>query len=162
MIAGVYANRLDPDRWATGLMEADPTVFYGLDTLRLEDTAFQDWPDYRFWAPPGGPLKAVELPARLASFQSYRQPGLPEAPIATPTAASIAAALAPDTDKGYLFFVLKNDGSRTHAFARTFAEHEENLRKLREAGSAAMEPPLEQPSGAPAPVGDLSPVAPKA
>jgi UPF0755 protein len=129
LIAGVYTNRLDPERWATGLMEADPTVFYGWDTLRLQDLAFDAWPDYRFWAPPGGSIKAVELPKGLASFQTYRQPGLPEAPIATPTMASIQAALDPDTSKGYLFFVLKDDGSRTHAFARTFAEHEENLRR---------------------------------
>ena len=43
--------------------------------------------------------------------------------------ASIKAALDPDTKNGYLFFVLKNDGSRTHAFAKTYAEHQENLRK---------------------------------
>ena len=128
-IAGVYANRLDPDRWATGLLESDPTVFYGWDTVRLGDQAFDAWPDYRFWAPPGKPLKEVELPEALASFQSYLQPGLPDTPIATPTMASIKAALDPDTKKGYLFFVLKNDDSRTHAFARTFAEHQENLRK---------------------------------
>ena len=128
-IAGVYANRLDPDQWATGLLESDPTVFYGWDTVQLGDQAFEGWPEFRFWAPPGKPLKEIELPEALASFQSYRQPGLPKAPIATPTMASIKAALDPDTKKGYLFFVLKNDGSRTHAFAKTYAEHQANLRK---------------------------------
>ena len=122
-------NRLDPERWATGLLESDPTVFYGWDSLQLGDRDFEAWPDYRFWAPPGKPLKEIQLPDRLASFQTYQQPGLPEGPIATPTMASIKAALEPDTKNRYLFFVLKNDGSRTHAFAKTFAEHEANLRK---------------------------------
>jgi UPF0755 protein len=128
-IAGVYANRLDPDRWATGLLESDPTVFYGWDTLQLGDMDFKAWPEYRFWAPPGQSLKEIELPDRLSSYQTYQQPGLPEAPIATPTLDSIKAALEPDTRNRYLFFVLKNDDSRTHAFAKTFAEHQDNLRK---------------------------------
>ena len=50
-------------------------------------------------------------------------------PICTPTAASIDAALQPDTKTGYLYFVAKNDGSHEHAFARTLAEHEANLTK---------------------------------
>jgi peptidoglycan lytic transglycosylase G len=128
-IAGVYTNRLDPDHWATGLLDSDPTVFYGWDTVQLDDREFDAWPAYRFWTPPGTPLKEVELPDRLASYQTYQRPGLPDGPIATPTMASIKAALEPDTKNRYLFFVLKNDESRTHAFAKTFAEHEENLRK---------------------------------
>ncbi|HEY8169202.1 MAG TPA: endolytic transglycosylase MltG [Candidatus Limnocylindrales bacterium] len=128
-IAGVYANRLDPERWATGLLESDPTVFYGWDSVQLDDQPFDAWPDFTFWTPPGKPLKEVDLPDGLASYQSYREPGLPDGPIATPTMASIEAALEPDTSKGFLFFVLKNDDSRTHAFARTYEEHQANLRK---------------------------------
>lgn len=128
-IAGVYANRLDPNRWATGLLESDPTVFYGWDTVQLGEQDFEAWRDYQFWSPPGQPLKEIALPKALASFQSYLQPGLPATPIATPTMASIRAALQPDTKNHNLFFVLKNDASRTHAFAKTYAEHQENLRK---------------------------------
>jgi UPF0755 protein len=50
-------------------------------------------------------------------------------PIVTPTLKSIEAALAPDTKSGYLYFVLKNDGSKTMAFAKTYAQHLVNVRK---------------------------------
>ena len=50
-------------------------------------------------------------------------------PICTPTAASIDAALHPNTKTGYLFFLAKHDGTDTHAFARTKAEHDANLKK---------------------------------
>ena len=128
-IAGVYANRLDPKLWPTGLLEADPTVFYGWDTVQLGKVDFSAWRDYRFWAPIGEPLRGVDLPKRLSGYQTYQQTGMIPGPIATPTQASIAAALKPDTGDDYLFFVLKNDGSRTHAFARTYEEHQANLRK---------------------------------
>ena len=44
-------------------------------------------------------------------------------------AASTGLVLKPDTKAGYLFFVAKNDGSHTHAFARTYQEHLANLSK---------------------------------
>src|SRR5207244_1399173 len=50
-------------------------------------------------------------------------------PICTPTAASIDAALHPNTKTGYLFFLAKHDGTNTHAFAKTKAEHDANLKK---------------------------------
>ena len=50
-------------------------------------------------------------------------------PIASPSIASIDAALAPDTRKGYLYFLAKNDGSDSTAFARTFKEHQANIKK---------------------------------
>ena len=50
-------------------------------------------------------------------------------PICTPSLPSIEAALTPDTKAGYLFFVAKNDGSNTTAFAKTQAEHEKNVKK---------------------------------
>ena len=62
-------------------------------------------------------------------YQTYQVGGLPSGPIATPTMASIKAALEPDTRKGYLYFFLKNDGSKRQAFARTYEEHLANIRK---------------------------------
>ena len=37
LIAGVYQNRLDgPRSGRTGSLQADPTVFYAIDTLELD------------------------------------------------------------------------------------------------------------------------------
>ena len=42
---------------------------------------------------------------------------------------SIDAALEPDTSDGYLYFLAKGDGSGTSAFAKTFPEHQANIKK---------------------------------
>jgi UPF0755 protein len=128
LIAGVYANRLDPKRWR-GVLNADPTVIYGVDTAALRGMELSEWPGYAFWTLPSTALGEVQLPEDLRGYNSYRVKGLPPGPICTPTRASIEAALEPDTDKGYLYFVLIPDGTRKHAFARTFDEHRQNLRK---------------------------------
>ncbi|MDP9483025.1 MAG: endolytic transglycosylase MltG, partial [Chloroflexota bacterium] len=128
-IAGVYQNRLDPKKWPTGLLQADPTVFYGHDTEALAKLSLAQWPQYAFWTPFDQQLKNVKLPAALQGYQSYQTKGLPPTPICTPTVASIDAALKPNTANGYLFFLAKHDGSNGHAFAKTQAEHEKNLKK---------------------------------
>ncbi|HET7676663.1 MAG TPA: endolytic transglycosylase MltG [Candidatus Limnocylindrales bacterium] len=125
LIAGVYANRIKRG----GLLNADPTVFYAADTAKLRALDFSEWPGYSFWSPPGGKLAELQLPADLRPYNSYSTRGLPPGPICTPTAASVAAALAPDTKAGYLYFVLIPDGSRRHDFSKTFEEHQAKLRK---------------------------------
>jgi UPF0755 protein len=129
LIAGVYQNRLNPRKWPTGLLQSDPTVFYAADTVNLADLGIARWDEYTFWKPPGGLLRDLQVPADLQGFQTYQNPGMFPGPICTPTAASIDAALHPNTKTGYLFFLAKHDGTNTHAFARTQAEHEANLRK---------------------------------
>ncbi len=124
LIAGVYANRLIRKM----ALDADPTVIYGYDTAQLRKTPFDEWKNYVFWdalANPG----SVKLPSDLQGYQTYAQPGMFPGPICTPTLASIQAALQPDTAPGYLYFLAKNDGSYTHAFARTYAEQLANMRK---------------------------------
>ena len=125
LIAGVYQDRLD----AKMLLQADPTVSYGRDTLALAKLPFAQWTTYSFWEPVGGSLADVAFPKALAGYQTYRQKGLIPGPISTPTVAAIDAALHPDTKDGFLFFVAKGDGSNTHAFAKTYAEHLANLKK---------------------------------
>lgn len=125
LIAGVYQNRLDKGM----LLQADPTVIYGHDSMELAKLPFDQWTQYLFWAPVGGPLADVAFPKDLAGYQTYRSKGLIPGPISTPTVASIDAALEPDTSDGYLFFVAKGDGSNTHAFAKTYKEHLANLKK---------------------------------
>jgi UPF0755 protein len=129
LIAGVYANRLNPKKWVTGLLESDPTVFYVHDTLELDKIPVADWTQYVFWAPIQGGLTDQTLPADVAGYNTYTSRGLPPGPIDTPTLTSIDAALEPDTSDGYLFFLAKGDGSGTSAFAKTLPEHKANIAK---------------------------------
>jgi UPF0755 protein len=105
IVAAVYLNRL---RIGMG-MQADPTVIYALQragrydgNLRREDLSFD------------------------SPYNTYRYPGLPPGPIASPGLASLKAAVAPAA-VDYLYFVSRNDGS--HVFARTLVEHNENVRQ---------------------------------
>ena len=129
LVAGVYTNRLDKKTWPTQLLQSDPTVIYAWDSTKLDKLDFKDWPSYFFWKTVGKPLASLEVPKAYQGYQTYQQPGLPSGPIATPTMASIEAALDPDTKDGYLFFYLKNDGSKRQAFARTYEEHLANIKK---------------------------------
>jgi UPF0755 protein len=131
LIAGVFQNRITAEM----LLQADPTVVYAWETTLLEDISVDEWDQFFFWdikrVPK--PLDSVVVPAPLRGYQTYQQVGLIDGPICTPSAASIAAALKPDTKTGYLFFVAiqDKDGKRNgrHAFAKTQREHEANLRK---------------------------------
>lgn len=128
LIAGVYQNRLDGLRGVPRILNADPTITYATDTLALAELPFGEWQTYFFWKVPAGPLAEVHLPDELAGYQTYQRAGLIPGPISTPSLASIEAALAPDQDDGYLYFVAIPE-QRDHAFAKTLAEHEANLRK---------------------------------
>lgn len=104
LVAGVFHNRLKNAQYP--YLESCATVQYILKerkaVLSTKDTG-------------------IDSP-----YNTYRYPGLPIGPIASPGQASIQAALYPaKTD--YLFFVL--DSSGTHRFAKTFAEHQQNMAK---------------------------------
>ena len=104
MVAAVYLNRL---KIGMG-MQADPTVIYALQRAgRYDGNLRRD--DLQFDSP----------------YNTYRYSGLPPGPIASPGLASLQAAVAP-AKVDYLYFVSRNDGS--HVFARTLAEHNENVR----------------------------------
>lgn len=129
-IAGVYQNRIDrKPQVKTGLLEADPTVIYAVDTDKLGDFS-PDWTKYVFWTVPDGPsLRDQVLPEALDKYNTYKYRGLPPGPIASPTVDAIDAALSPDTKSGYKFFVAIPDGNGKHDFSKTLAEHERKLRK---------------------------------
>jgi UPF0755 protein len=105
LVAAVYTNRL-----RIGMpLQADPTVIFALlragtytGNLRRDDLVFD------------------------SPYNTYRYPGLPPGPIASPGRAAIEAALNPAA-VDYLYFVSRNDGS--HEFARTLDEHNRNVQK---------------------------------
>lgn len=106
IVAAVYRNRL-----RIGMpLQCDPTVIYALQragvftgNLRRDDLLFD------------------------SPYNTYRYPGLPPGPIASPGKASLEAAAHP-ADVDYVYFVSRNDGS--HEFARTLEEHNRNVQKF--------------------------------
>ena len=106
LVAAVYTTRL-----RIGMpLQCDPTVIYGLAKAgRYDGNIHKD--DLSFDSP----------------YNTYRYPGLPPGPIASPGRASLEAAVHP-ADADYLYFVSRNDGS--HEFARTLEEHNRNVQKF--------------------------------
>lgn len=104
VIAAVYLNRLKVGM----LLQADPTVQFALGRHT-----------------PRVLLKDLE---KDSPYNTYRYPGLPPGPIASPGSASIAAALNP-ANVDYLYFVAAPDGH--HEFRRTLAEHDQAKKSVR-------------------------------
>ena len=105
-IAAVYYNRLK-----MGVtLDADPTVQYALGT------------DAMWWRK----ITGDETKSTMSPYNTYLNRGLPPAPICSPSLKSIQAALNPAASDN-LFFVAKNDGTGTHAFARDLATHNVNV-----------------------------------
>ena len=124
IVAAVYRNRMK-----IGMpMQADPTVVYALSKAHRYD----------------GNIRREDL-SLDSPYNTYRYPGLPPGPIASPGTASLEAALMP-AEAAYLYFVSRNDGS--HVFAQTLDEHNANVRKFQieffrqqRQGKAASVPP---------------------
>ncbi len=73
LIAGVYQNRIDRvPSVKHGLLQADPTVIYAVDTVNLGKYS-PDWVNYRFWTVPQGRLAhgpaAARQPGRVQHVQ---------------------------------------------------------------------------------------------
>lgn len=108
-VAGVYANRL-----AKGmLLQADPTVIYGLG------------PDF------AGPLLRRHLEDANNPYNTYRLAGLPPGPICSPGAAALRAALSPEAHN-YLYFVASGQGG-SHVFSSSLSQHNRAVREYRNA-----------------------------
>jgi UPF0755 protein len=106
IVAGVLHNRLKKEK----PLELCASVIYALGEHRNE-------------------LLLTDLEVD-SPYNTYKNSGLPPGPIASPGKDSILAVLYPaETD--YLYYVLKDDGTGTHYFGRTFAEHQANIRKAR-------------------------------
>lgn len=134
LIAAVYINRfLNPNNGETnGLLNADPTLQYGLATADHGTSPLADWGTIEWWKPLEVTGGDVQLADALAGYQTYLHPGLPPTPIAAPRASSLAGVATANLDEGYLFFVAgcpggTRDGS--HYFAKTLGEHNANIAK---------------------------------
>jgi UPF0755 protein len=132
-IAGVYLNRIQhPNAGTVGLLQADPTLQYGLATVEFGSRPISAWRDIVWWPQLQSGGAEVVLPEELAGYQSYLVKGLPPAPIASPRIASIAGVAAPDLTNGYYYFVAAcPDGVRdgSHYFAASLPEHNANIAK---------------------------------
>ncbi len=91
-------------------LQCDPTVIYALVRAGKKYDGNLHHDDLSFDSP----------------YNTYRYTGLPPGPIAAPGRASLEAVVHP-SDKNYLYFVSRNDGS--HVFARTLDEHNRNVQK---------------------------------
>jgi UPF0755 protein len=131
LVAGVYLNRLTPKLWPTGLLDADPTLNYANDSVWLQSNPIESWVNYTFWTSikTTGALSKVVFPGALAAYNTYHHAGLPPMPICSPGADALWSALNANTGAGYMYFLSKNDGTGTLAFARTQAEQNANLKK---------------------------------
>ncbi len=125
LVAGVYQRRVERGM----LLNADPTVIWGVDLLALEEAGLAAWPQYSFWNVPREPLASIAFPEAIAGYQTYQVAGMIPGPICTPTVASIDAALAPNTAKGFLYFVAIPGADGKHDFSKTYDEHLQKLRK---------------------------------
>ena len=108
-IAGVYINRLRKNI----PLQACPTVKYAMGDFTLTRILYKH---LRYDSP----------------FNTYRNAGLPPAPICIPSIAAIDAVLNYDKNN-YLYFCAKPEFDGTHNFARTLSEHNANSRKYNEA-----------------------------
>ncbi len=104
IVASVYLNRLKQGM----RLQADPTVVYAI-TNGLGDMQ-------------GAPLLRGHLQID-SPYNTYRNKGLPPAPIANVGEDAIRAVLRP-ADTNYLYFVA--DGRGGHKFARDYETHQKN------------------------------------
>ena len=111
-IAAVFQNRLDRKM----PLQTDPTVIYALRRAGRWD----------------GNIRKKDLDID-SPYNTYRRPGLPPGPIASPGREALLAALHPADTKD-LYFVSRNDGS--HQFSETLTEHERAVDRYQRSRSA--------------------------
>ena len=106
LVSAVFHNRL-----RIGMkLDCDPTIIYALKQKGLFN----------------GNLTKKDM-SLDSVYNTYRYSGLPPGPICNPGRAALEAALYP-AQEPYLYFVSRNDGS--HYFSRTFAEHQNAVRRF--------------------------------
>ena len=112
IIAGVLHNRLNNSM----LLEIDATVQYAMG---YQPQSGQWWKT---------PVFLEEYQGVLSPFNTYIHRGLPPGPIASPGEDSFRAVLYPERH-GYFYYVATGDGSGSHVFSETYAEHLANVQR---------------------------------
>lgn len=113
-IAGVFVNRL-----RQGMpLQTDPTVIYALTNGQPKNDG---------QGPLGRRLLSKDLEID-SPYNTYKNIGLPPTPIANAGRDAIVAVLHPESHD-YLYFVA--DGTGGHIFAKTLAEHNQNVANWR-------------------------------
>ena len=111
IISSVFHNRLKSTEPSLKKLQTDATIQYIInkkegkikENLTEKDTRIDD------------------------PYNTYVYDGLPPGPICNPGIASIEAALYPDEETQYYYFVARGDGS--HQFSKTLSEHEAAKKK---------------------------------
>jgi UPF0755 protein len=102
LVAAVFEGRLKLNM----PLQCDPTTVYAA----LVENRYR------------GTIYKSDLASRNP-YNTYAHPGLPPGPIANPGVESLKAALSP-AQTNVLYFVAKGDGSGSHRFSATIAEHQ--------------------------------------
>jgi UPF0755 protein len=114
LISSVFLNRLRFRSFQPKRLETDPTIIYGCTALVELSAACQQFE---------GRIRRIHLRDQDNPYNTYTHEGLPPGPITNPGKAALEAVLAPKKTR-FLFFVAKKDGTGTHKFSKTRAEHE--------------------------------------
>ena len=113
LVASVFINRLKAKNHITGnRMESCATINYVKSERGVETSLTVTTEDQQMVTP----------------YNTYMYKGLPAGPICSPGMDAIRAALWP-AKTGYYYFVTKNDGTGSSAFASTQNEHFNNVNK---------------------------------
>ena len=112
-VAKAYMNRLDKDM----RLEADPTSIYAYKLENGFDHKIQRV--YYKWTQSAN------------EYNTYRNKGLPPAPICLPYVKAIDAVLNP-ANHDYIFFVAEPDKPGYHLYTNDYQEHVKNAKKYRE------------------------------
>ncbi len=108
LIASAFINRLNKGM----KLQSDPTVIYAVTEGKYNLKRSLTYKDLRYEHP----------------YNTYVVTGLPQGAIANPGKAAIQAVLNPADTKN-IYFVA--DGTGGHAFAETYSQHQENVKRWR-------------------------------
>lgn len=112
MVAKAYMNRLEKDM----RLEADPTSIYA---YKLENGFDQNVQRvYKKWT------------FSSNAYNTYRNKGLPPAPICLPNLGAVDAVLSP-ASHDYIYFCADPDRPGFHSFTNNYSEHLQNAAKYR-------------------------------
>ncbi len=112
-IASVFFNRLDDESFRPKqMLQSDPTAGYGCLLARAQIATCTTY---------SGIISPAMLRDATNPYNTYKHPGLPPGPIASPSEAALEAVLNPP--KTPYFFFVAGPGKR-HVFSRSFREHE--------------------------------------